>query len=106
MIVLGPLVPPQLDLQLRIAGKGTPESARWPSTTGLPQVFPGANITSATEIVKVEGQWLFSRRIIRLWDGEVLARFPGRGTFVPRKRPPELMVKRDPALEQGRLGDK
>ena len=58
------------------------------------------------EIVKVEGQWLFSRRIIRLWDGEVLARFPGRGTFVPRKRPPELMVKRDPALEQGRLGDK
>ena len=46
------------------------------------------------EIVKADGQWLFSRRIIRLWDGAVLAGFPGRGARVPRKRPPELVIKK------------
>lgn len=45
-------------------------------------------------LAKVAGKWLFTRRTIRLWDGEVLARFPGRGKRVPRKRPPELVVKR------------
>jgi hypothetical protein len=45
-------------------------------------------------VVKREGAWLFLRRTIRLWDGPVLQRFPGRGTAVPRKRPPELQVKR------------
>lgn len=44
-------------------------------------------------LVKLEDKWLFRERTIRLWDGAVLARFPGRGSFVPRKRPPELMVK-------------
>jgi len=44
--------------------------------------------------VKMAGAWLISRRTIRLWDGAVLARFPGRGSFVPRKRPPELVIKR------------
>ena len=43
---------------------------------------------------KVNGEWLFKERVIRLWDGAVLARFPGRGTFVPRKRPPELVIKK------------
>jgi len=45
-------------------------------------------------IVKQDGAWLFKERIIRLWDGPVLSRFPGRGNWVPRKRPPELVVKR------------
>ncbi len=46
------------------------------------------------KLVKVAGQWLFSERIIRLWDGEILSKFPGKGEWVPRKRPPELVVKR------------
>ncbi len=46
------------------------------------------------KVVKQDGQWLFKERIIRLWDGEVLKRFPGKGEWVPRKRPPELVVKR------------
>ena len=47
------------------------------------------------QAVKVRGDWLFKQRIIRLWDGPVLARFPGRdGTRVPRKRPPQLIVAR------------
>ena len=29
------------------------------------------------ELVKVDGQWLFAERIIRFWEGDVLARFPG-----------------------------
>ena len=45
------------------------------------------------QLVKASGRWLFQQRIIRLWDGEVLARFPGRGKRTPRKRPPELVVK-------------
>jgi SnoaL-like domain len=47
------------------------------------------------QIVKSAGRWLFQQRIIRLWDGEVLARFPGHtGERVPRKRPQELGVKK------------
>jgi len=38
--------------------------------------------------------WRFVSRRIRLWDGPVLQRFPGHGTWKPRKRPPELVVKR------------
>jgi len=45
-------------------------------------------------LVKQAGQWLFSERIIRLWDGEILKNFPGKGEWIPRKRPPELVVKR------------
>lgn len=45
-------------------------------------------------LVKRDGDWLFSERTIRLWDGPVLARFPGHGARVPRKRPPELVIKR------------
>ena len=41
-----------------------------------------------------DGKWRFQRRTVRLWDGEVLKRFPGRGQWVPRKRPASLMVKR------------
>ena len=44
-------------------------------------------------LAKIDGQWLFRERTIRLWDGPVLARFPGHGAHVPRKRPPELVVK-------------
>ncbi|MBD3728975.1 MAG: nuclear transport factor 2 family protein [Sphingomonadales bacterium] len=40
-----------------------------------------------------DGQWRFARRTIRLWDGEVLKNFPGKGDFVPRKRPPSMVVK-------------
>ena len=46
------------------------------------------------KLVKVRNRWLFRERIIRLWDGEVLAHFPGRGQRTPRKRPPELAIKR------------
>ncbi|HTV49814.1 MAG TPA: nuclear transport factor 2 family protein [Steroidobacteraceae bacterium] len=46
-------------------------------------------------IVRRRGAWLFEQRIIRLWDGPVLARFPGKdGRRVPRKRPPQLTVAR------------
>jgi ketosteroid isomerase-like protein len=45
-------------------------------------------------LVKIDGQWLFRERTIRLWDGPVLARFPGRGPRIARKRPPELVIKR------------
>jgi len=47
------------------------------------------------QAVKVRGAWLFKQRIIRLWDGPVLARFPGHnGSRVPRKRPPQLLATR------------
>jgi len=46
------------------------------------------------QLVKQAGQWLFKERIIRLWDGPVLSAFPGKGNYVPRKRPAELQVKR------------
>ncbi len=46
------------------------------------------------QVVKQGGRWLFRERIIRLWDGEILKAFPGKGQWVPRKRPPELVVKR------------
>ena len=45
-------------------------------------------------LVKLDGEWLFRERFIRLWDGPVLARFPGRGERIARKRPPELVIKR------------
>ena len=44
------------------------------------------------KLVKLRQRWLFRERIIRLWDGEILARFPGRGQRTPRKRPPELAI--------------
>lgn len=45
------------------------------------------------KLVKLHGRWLFMERIIRLWDGPVLARFPGHsGQRAPRKRPPELAI--------------
>ena len=37
-----------------------------------------------------QGEWLFRCRTIRLWDGEILSNFPGRGEWVPRKRPESL----------------
>jgi hypothetical protein len=48
----------------------------------------------ADEVVKHRGRWRFRRRVIRLWDGPVLARFPGHdGTRVPRQRPRQLTVR-------------
>jgi ketosteroid isomerase-like protein len=41
-----------------------------------------------------QGEWRFTERVIRLWDGPVLARFPGHGAYQPRKRPPELQLRR------------
>ncbi len=46
------------------------------------------------QLAKLNGRWLFEQRIIRLWDGEVLRRFPDRGQRTPRKRPPELVVSK------------
>jgi ketosteroid isomerase-like protein len=47
------------------------------------------------KLVKFRGRWLFQERIIRLWDGPVLANFPGHsGKRTPRKRPTELVVNR------------
>lgn len=45
-------------------------------------------------LVKADGRWLIAERTVRLWDGPVLKNFPGRGEWVPRKRPPELVIKR------------
>lgn len=43
------------------------------------------------EAVKTDtGEWLFQSRTIRLWDGEILQNFPGKGQWEPRKRPPSL----------------
>jgi ketosteroid isomerase-like protein len=44
-------------------------------------------------LTHVRGRWLFKKRIIRLWDGEVLARFPGGGKRIARRRPPELVIR-------------
>ncbi len=44
-------------------------------------------------LVKRDATWLFAERIIRLWDGAVLSRFPGHGTWRPRVRPPELKIR-------------
>ena len=41
-----------------------------------------------------DGHWRFRRRTVRLWDGEVLKNFPGRGEWAPRKRPDSLIIKR------------
>jgi hypothetical protein len=45
-------------------------------------------------VKSADGQWRFKRRIVRLWDGEVLKNFPGRGQWVARKRPASLVIKR------------
>jgi hypothetical protein len=47
------------------------------------------------ELVSREGQWLFERRTLRMWDGEVLKRFPGRGDYVPRRRAPDMALVRN-----------
>lgn len=46
------------------------------------------------KLVKLGSHWLFHKRVIRLWDGEILARFPGRGQRARRQRPPELIINR------------
>lgn len=38
--------------------------------------------------------WLFEKRVVRLWDGAVLSRFPGHGEWKPRTRPPELVIRK------------
>ncbi|MBT9447171.1 MAG: nuclear transport factor 2 family protein [Hyphomonadaceae bacterium] len=38
-------------------------------------------------------KWRFERRTVRLWDGEVLKLFPGRGEWKPRKRPDSLKIR-------------
>ena len=40
-----------------------------------------------------DGQWRFRTRTVRLWDGEVLARFPGHGEWVARERPESLVIR-------------
>ena len=45
-------------------------------------------------VKNAEGTWRFLRRTVRLWDGEVLSKFPGRGQWVPRKRPESLIIRR------------
>lgn len=42
-------------------------------------------------VVKQDGRWLFQRRLIRDWSGEILSRFPNEdGAKVSRNRPDEL----------------
>ncbi len=41
-----------------------------------------------------DGKWRFRERVVRLWDGAVLERFPGHGNWVPRKRPDSLVIRR------------
>ena len=41
-----------------------------------------------------DGEWRFKTRTVRLWDGEVLSKFPGRGTWVARKRPDSLKIRK------------
>lgn len=44
------------------------------------------------QLVCLEGQWLFTRRTLRLWDGEVLKRFPGYESAKPRLRSPTMSL--------------
>ena len=56
-----------------------PVSARWPDRSGrFTFVLPAS----------------MRGRTVRLWDGEVLKNFPGRGQWMPRKRPASLIIKR------------
>ncbi|KAJ8138111.1 hypothetical protein OY671_008676, partial [Metschnikowia pulcherrima] len=41
-----------------------------------------------------DGRWRLHRRVARLWDGEILKNFPGRGQWTPRKRPASSIIKR------------
>jgi hypothetical protein len=41
-----------------------------------------------------DGRWRFKSRTVRLWDGPVLKNFPGRGQWVPRKRPDSLKIRK------------
>jgi hypothetical protein len=41
-----------------------------------------------------DGRWRFRERTVRLWDGAVLRKFPGRGEWTPRKRPDSLIIRR------------
>lgn len=42
-----------------------------------------------------DGKWRFRIRTVRLWEGDVLKRFPGHdGQHVPRKRPASLIIRR------------
>lgn len=53
--------------------------------------------TGYYEDVAVRGEdkcWRFRSRTVRLWDGEILKNFPGRGQWVPRKRPESLKIRR------------
>lgn len=45
-------------------------------------------------VKEADGRWRFRERTIRLWDGEVLQKFPGRGQWTPRKRPDSLIIRR------------
>ena len=40
-----------------------------------------------------DATWRFLTRVVRLWDGEVLKRFPGHGQWQPRKRPASLLIR-------------
>jgi len=41
-----------------------------------------------------DGKWRFRSRIVRLWDGQVLEKFPGHGEWKPRKRPASLIIRK------------
>ncbi len=41
-----------------------------------------------------DDRWRFKERVVRLWDGAMLERFPGRGNWVPRKRPDSLIIRK------------
>jgi hypothetical protein len=45
-------------------------------------------------VKNAQGAWLFQCRTIRLWDGEILSNFPGRGEWLPRKRPDSLKIRK------------
>jgi hypothetical protein len=45
-------------------------------------------------VKNAQGAWLFQSRTIRLWDGEILSNFPGRGEWLPRKRPDSLKIRK------------
>jgi ketosteroid isomerase-like protein len=80
--------------QLRVEGDATQCSARSfvfvTECQGEPPYLLRFTGYYDDKLVKCGGKWLFTKRIIRLWDGEVFARFPGRGQRTPRKRRPSL----------------
>ena len=79
---------------LVLAVTGLLEFGTASSNIALSQTSSASFVWPTLEAEGADGRWRFKRRTVRLWDGEVLKNFPGRGQWVARKRPESLIIKR------------